>query len=269
VRSFVVLSAALLSSLTLAACSSGDTVSLESVAHAASTTESAGSSRMAMVVAMSMDGKRAELVAEGAFDFERSRGWMDMDFGGMADMGGAQPLGEPIRMLVEGTTVWMRMPPSLQSATGGKPWAKTTAASGSLGMGVQQPDPGAMLDSLRGLGGSVEKKGRVSVRGASTTHYRATVDMDKAMAEAPAAQRAQAEAALKLFGGLEDIPVDLYIDDAQRVRRMEMQYGFDLFGQKLTMELKLELFDFGAPVRFERPADHEVAELPSGLGSGS
>jgi hypothetical protein len=35
------------------------------------------------------------------------------------------------------------------------------------------------------------------------------------------------------------------------------------------MELKLELFDFGAPVRFERPADHEVAELPSGLGPGS
>jgi hypothetical protein len=174
-----------------------------------------------------------------------------------------------VRLLMDGTTVWMRVPPSLQSATGGKPWAKTTTGSGSLGMGVQQPDPGAMLDSLRGLSDSLEHKGRVSVRGVETTHYRAKVDLEQAMAQAPADQRAQAEAALKLFGGLEDLPVDLYIDDADRVRRMEMEYGFDLFGQKLTMELKLELFDFGAPVTFELPAKHEVAELPSGLGSGS
>jgi hypothetical protein len=52
VRSFLALAAALLASLTLAACSGGDSVSLESVANAATRTESAGSSRMALVMSM-------------------------------------------------------------------------------------------------------------------------------------------------------------------------------------------------------------------------
>lgn len=57
------------------------------------------------------------------------------------------------------------------------------------------------------------------------------------------------------------MPVDL-------VRRLDMKYELELFEQKMTMELKLELFDFGAPVTLERPASHEVAELSSALGSG-
>jgi hypothetical protein len=266
VRALLASTASLLAALALAGCSGGDTVSLESVAHAATQTESAGSSRLAMVVSMEMEGKRAELVAEGAFDYKRSRGWMDLDLDALGAFGDGPSLGGAVRILVEGNTVWMRVPPSMRAATGGKPWAKTTAGSGALGAGVQQPDPSAMLDSLRGLSDSLEKKGRVSVRGVSTTHYRAEVDMAKALAEAPAAERANAEAALKLLGAVDDIPVDLYIDDANRIRRMEMEYEFEVVGRSMAMEMKLELFDFGTPVTFERPASDQVAEAPR-LGS--
>lgn len=258
-RAILATTATLLAALTLAACSGGDTVSLESVAQAALRTESAGSSRMALVMSMEADGKRFDVIAEGAFDYKRGRGWMDMDLGALGALGDGPALGGPVRMLIEGNTVWMRVPPSMRSQTGGKPWARMSAGSSTLGAGMQQPDPSSMLDSLRGVTDSLEKKGRVSVRGVATTHYHAKLDMAKAFGEVPAAEREQAESMLKLFGGSVDVPVDVYIDDADRIRRMELAYEFDLVGQKLAIELKMELFDFGAPVRFVRPAAHLVA----------
>jgi hypothetical protein len=255
--------ACLLAAVCLAGCAGGDTVSLESVAHAASRTESAGSARMAMEVAVSVDGKRARMVAEGAMDFKRARGWMDMDLSGMAAL--EEPGSAPVdvgvlRMLFEGTTVWMQVPPSLRAETGGKPWARMSAGTSALGTGVQQPDPASMLESLRGLSDTLEKKGRVRVRGAETTHYRAKLDMAKAFEGMPASERESGEAMMKLFGGSMSMPVDLYIDDADRVRRMEMKYELELLEQKMALELKMELFDFGTRVAFKRPAPHLVAD---------
>jgi hypothetical protein len=262
VRAILATTAALFAALTLAACSGGDSVSLESVAQAASQTESAGSSRMALVMSLEIDGERFEVFAEGAFDYKRSRGWMDMDLGALGALGDGPALGGPVRMLIEGNTVWMRVPPAMRSETGGKPWARMSAGSSTLGAGMQQPDPSSMLDSLRGVTDSLQKKGRVSVRGVATTHYHAKLDMAKAFGEVPPTEREQAEAMLKLFGGSVDIPVDVYIDDAERIRRMEMKYEFNLFDQKMAIELKMELFDFGARVVFKRPPADQVASQP-------
>jgi hypothetical protein len=267
-RSVLGILACSLAAVALAGCGGAETVSLESVAQAASRTESAGSSRMALVMSMEANGQQFEVVAEGAFDYKRSRGWMDMDLGDLAAMGGGAPaLGGPVRMLIEGNTVWMRVPPSMRSQTGGKPWARMSGGSAALGAGMQQPDPSSMLDSLRGVSDSLEKRGRVSVRGVATTHYHAKLDMAKAFGEVPAAEREQAEAMLKLFGGSVDVPVDVYIDDADRIRRMELAYEFDLMGQKMAIEMKMELFDFGSRVAFERPPAHQVTEMAPGLGS--
>jgi hypothetical protein len=262
-RASIALLASLLAAVTLAGCSGGDTVSLESVAQAASRTESAGSSRMALVMSMEADGKRFEVFAEGAFDYKRARGWMDMDLGALGALGAGPDLGGPVRMLVEGNTVWMRVPPSMLPQTGGKPWARMSAGSSTLGAGTQQPDPSSMLDSLRGVTDSLEKKGRVSVRGVPTTHYHAKLDMAKAFGEVPAAEREQAEAMLKLFGGSVDVPVDVYIDDADRIRRMELKYEFNLFDQRMAIELKMELFDFGTRVVFTRPSETQIADVSS------
>jgi hypothetical protein len=269
VRSFIAIAAALLASLTLAACSGGDSVSLESVANAATRTESAGSSRMALVMTMDVGGKRFDVLAEGAFDYKRSRGWMDMDLGALGSVSGGRPLGGPIRMLVDGDTFFMRVPPAMRSETGGKPWAKLGSATSAFGgAGMQNPDPSSMLDSLRGVTDELEKRGRVRVRGVSTTHYHAKVDMSKAFAEVPAAEREQLEKMMKLLGGSVDVPIDVYIDDADRIRRMDMTYQFNAVGQTMSVALKMELFDFGTRVAFKRPPATEVAELSSLAGAG-
>jgi hypothetical protein len=267
VRSFLALAAALLASLTLAACSSGDNVSLESVANAANRTKSAGSSRMALVMSMDVQGKRFDVLAEGAFDYKRGRGWMDMDLSSMTALGGAPGFDEPVRMLVDGTQFWMRVPAAMRPETGGKPWAKVSGGVTSLGAGMQNPDPSSMLDQLRGVTDELENRGRVKVRGVSTTHYHAKLDMSKAIADVPEAEREQMEAMLELVGGAMDAPVDVYIDDDDRIRRMEMSYEFDMLDQKMSIALKMELFDFGTQVAFNRPPANQVAELAHALGS--
>lgn len=266
-RSSLALAASLVAALALAGCSGGEKVALESVAHAADRTQSAGSSRMRMEIAIGVGGERMKIVADGAFDYKRARGWMEMDLGPLGALTDGAPMPR-MTMLIEGGTIWMRVPPGMSNQTGGKPWARMSAGGNGLGIGVQNPDPSQMLDSLRGLTDSLEKRGRTTVRGAETTHYRAHLDMQKAMAAAPAREREEAQAMLQLFGGLREIPADLYIDDADRVRRMELKYEFDVMGQKMEAEIKLELFDFGAPVAFKRPPAHQVADVASTLSSG-
>lgn len=261
-RSFTALLASLVATLALVGCAGGDTVSLDSVARAATTTQKSGSSRMAMDMSVEVAGKRMKITADGAFDYKRGRGWMVMDLGPLAALGGGSAAPR-MTMLLERGTVWVQLPPELRAQTGGKPWMRTTASGAGLNTGMQSPDPAQMLDTLRGLSNSVEKRGRKTIRGADTTHYRAEIDLSKAMAQAPARERQQAQAMLKMFGGLESLPTDLYIDDAGRVRRMEVEYEFDIAGEKLSADLKLDLFAFGTRVSFKPPPAGQVADLSS------
>jgi hypothetical protein len=261
-RSFIALLASLLATLMLVGCAGSETVSLESVAQAATTTQKSGSSRMTMEMSVEVGGKRMKVTADGAFDYRRARGWMVMDLGPLAALGGSGSAPR-MTMLFEGNTIWMRVPPELAPRTGGRPWMRTTLGRTGLNTGVQSPDPSQMLDTLRGLSNTVEKRGRKNIRGTDTTHYRAEIDLNKAMAQAPARERQQAKAMLQMFGGFDSLPTDLYIDDAGRVRRMEVTYEFDVVGEKMSAELKFDLFDFGTRVSFKRPPAGQVADLSS------
>lgn len=250
--------------MTLAACSGGDTVALDPVAHAAERTSAAGTSRMVMEVAVGMGGDRFYVNAEGAMDYGRRRGWLLMDFSQLAALNPNAPSLPRMKMLFEDTTIWMRVPAVLTEATGGKPWARMSLGSSPNAFGgMQQPDPSQMLDSLRGLAGSVREVGKTRVRGVETTHYSAAVSLDKALAQTPPRERKATRAALKMFGGLDRMPVDVYIDDAGRVRRMEMKYDLKTAGMTFESDVKLELFDFGTPVEFKRPPPRQVAKFSS------
>jgi hypothetical protein len=264
VRSFLALAAALLASLTLAACSGGDAVALDPVAHAADRTSAAGSSRMLMEVSLGLRGERFYLTAEGAMDYTRRRGWLLMDFSQLAALNPDAPNLPRMKMLFEDTTIWMRVPPALTGSTSRKPWAQMSLGSSADAFGgMQQPDPAQMLDALRGIFGSVKEVGKTRVHGVETTHYSADVSLDKALAQTPRPQREAAKGALKMFGGMAELPVDVYIDDVGRVRRMEMEYELQSAGMAFESEVKLELFDFGTPVTFERPPASQVVELSS------
>lgn len=261
-RTLTALLASLLATIALVGCAGSETVSLESVARAATTTQKSGSSRMAMEMSVQVAGRHMRITADGAFDYRRGRGWMVMDLGRLAALGGTN--GAPrMTMLFERGTVWVQVPVELRAQTGGRPWLRTTTRGAGLTTGMQSPDPAQLLDTLRGVSDSVEKRGRTSIRGADTTHYRAEIDLGKAMAAAPARERTQAQAMLKMFGGLDSLPTDLYIDDAGRVRRMRVKYDFDIAGEKLNADLRLDLYAFGARVPFKRPPADQVGDASS------
>ena len=112
----------------------------------------------------------------------------------------------------------------LSTLTGGKRWMKVDLASmgfggAGAGGGLGDANPGGTLDALRGAG-DVEKVGTETLRGVETTHYRATIDPQKALDRAPAALRDKVKAGLDALGG--PVPVDVWIDGDGQARKIAM-----------------------------------------------
>jgi len=133
--------------------------------------------------------------------------------------------------------------------------------------GVASNDPTAMLGVLRGVSGSIRTVDKPELNGVPTTHYRATVDLKKAEAKAPAGAQARFDEMAAAWG-VSQIPVDVWIDDAQRLRRLSFSLELSRFrsasGRSLgcsgTGSIEFELNDFGTPVTIEAPPPNQVSK---------
>lgn len=236
--------------------------------------EDAQSAAFEMVFDFDMPDAPMELRATGAYSGDRMT--MEMDFGsmfaGIAESAGeTMPPGfdEPMQMVVDGRTIYMRMP-MLDMLTGTSGWLSATAddlavGGDALGLSGATSSPSQMLEMLRGIAGDVEEKGRDEVRGVDTTRYGAVLDFDEVLANVPAEQREQMEAQLDQIGGmgLESVPVDVWVGDDGLPRRLQM--AFDGMGAALgvpgSATMTLELFDWGEPVSIEVPSADDVTPL--------
>lgn len=98
-----------------------------------------------------------------------------------------------------------------------------TAAGASGGDASAHPeltDPRAVVDLIRGAL-AVESYGGAAVRGASTFRYEAVINVERAVLETPAARRPAMEAFARRLGA-EAFYVDVWIDDAGRLRRIQL-----------------------------------------------
>jgi hypothetical protein len=111
------------------------------------------------------------------------------------------------------------------------------------------------------VGADVEKLGEEEVRGAKTTHYRATVSLREVANQVPE-QKRNIERVIEV-SGIEKVPTEVWIDGGGRVRRMKLDYEEMQFapGQKGDMEMTMELFDFGVEVDVEAPSANQVMDL--------
>src|SRR5207248_7186265 len=89
---------------------------------------------------------------------------------------------------------------------------------GSLVQG-QSNDPTQGLGMVRGAANEVVV-GTEDVRGTPTTHYRVTVDLDKAIADAPSSERESLTKLSSLYT-VRTFPVDVWLDSGGRVRRYQ------------------------------------------------
>lgn len=236
-------------------------------------TDEVGTGAFELTFDMTMMGESLRMSATGAMDFDAQRMTMVMDMGAMFDdladaTGDTIPdeLVGPIEYVADGATMYMRAP-MLDALMGSSGWISVspedlgTTAEG-LGLGVGAYDPSSFLDGLRGVTGDPERVGEEDVRGVATTHYTATMDMDRALAAAPEAQRDLLEAQLEQLGDAE-VTMDVWVDGDGLLRRMEMDMGEMLaaMGTGGAATMTMELFDYGAPVDIQLPSPDEVTPL--------
>ncbi len=217
-------------------------------------------------------GGSITVTGEGAFDYVGRQGAFTMNIPPVAGM----KLGQ-IEAVSTGSVLYQKFPPQLASALGGKPWVKIDLNQLGQAAGVDfnsisqasSGDPTQALQFLRGSGADMVEVGQEQVRGEAVTHYRGTVDVNKAAAAAPPEQQQTYQKLAQIFG--QPLPVEVWIDGEERLRKMT--YSVDLAklelppqataGQKPTgtYSFTVELFDFGTPVSVTVPPADQVTDF--------
>lgn len=269
--------AALLASVLLAACgTAGDHATpiseaekptpLEAITLVSAKTNEAKTARLAFTVTTSLPGGQTQTVSgEGAADFAAQKVRMTIGAGG-----------QKIDMVVVGTTIYMRLPAG-QRPQPGKPWLKLDVAalgkaSGSGLGGLSQgagSDPTQALALLKGVSSDIREVGAEQVRDADTTHYRATIDLQKA-AEQQGAAKKQVARFLEQ-AEVRSVPADVWVDGEGRLRKMRYDMKLKPSGAQgtITVRSTVEMFDFGTTVTVAGPPASQVADFAGLLPGGA
>lgn len=194
--------------------------------------------------------------------------------------------GEVEQRIVDGV-LYVRLP-EVARADRDKPWAKIVLPeAGGLG---QFNDPAQGLSLLREAAGPLTEVGRERVRDADTVRYRTELDVAKIPVPTPAAGAAgqpdPAQVLRRLLGDA-PLPVEVWVDDAQRIRRLTLVLplggltgGADEPGSSTSpapaagahpaggaATTTTEYFDFGVAVDVQAPPAGKVGSAPKGLTS--
>ena len=246
------------------ACHSGGAkTSLGSIELAADRTTKAGTSRIAITARVTGGGISSGPITEtgtGVADYERNVASLQLTISGA----GAGPQAIEFRII---DRILYEKPPA-GSIPASKPWIKVdlSGLAGARGEGSSGPaaftgNPAQTLQYLKGASNSVTDAGEDTIRGTKTKHYRLTVDLRKAAERMPAQQRVTFLQALKYFGST-TLPMDVWVDDQGRVRRMSLSMEMNLGTQGTAkIEETVDLFDFGVPVKVSPPPPSEITEI--------
>jgi hypothetical protein len=128
-------------------------------------------------------------------------------------------------------------------------------------------DPSVNLQLLRGTTEDVQSHGDTDLDGETVQHYEVTVDIERAAAQADPEAR-DAVAAIGEQTGSTTIDMEVWIDDQDRIRRIFHSVDLseaEVFTQDTapegTIDITLDLYDFGQPVEIAEPAEGEIVDV--------
>jgi hypothetical protein len=268
---------------------------LEDFEPVAAATANTSTARFEMELSMQIPGfdQAFAFTASGASDEKSGKGEITMDMGSFGELmgslagslGGNAPAGfdDPenwkLDMRVDGTVAYMRMPLLADKLPGDKEWVRLDLAKAASLQGLdlsqlqgfaEGSDPRQMLDFLRAVSSEVTRVGTEDVRGVETTHYFAVVDFQKALADL--VQKAGQGNLLTQLGSigssLQSVPLDVWVDADNLVRRMTMDLSFSAPGQsgEAKVSMAMELFDYGQPVSVDVPPASDTVDLSALIG---
>lgn len=214
-----------------------------------------------------------------------SSGAMTVKGGGVTDFSGAASsltIGTPgmgdLEMRQVGETVYVKLPDEFVAQTSGsKPWVRVDLDAlygqqygGAPVQGGASGDPTRQLEYLRGVSDSVEKIGEERVRGVPTTHYEATVDLNREVAGQDAGVKEANQELVKRLG-TSKLPVEVWVDEENRVRRYALDVsvpmpesaasqGASQGDDRLRTRMVIEYYDFGTPVDVQAPPRDQTTD---------
>ena len=176
-----------------------------------------------------------------------------------------------LETIVSRNVLYMRSRVFLQAGLSGRnEWVKLDLGKLAQQRGVDlsslvnaSPTPSSVLAYL---GGSATAKeiGDEKVRGEETTHYRVTVDLERAAERGSLVARASIRRVIQL-SGLRRLPVDAWIDGDGYLRKVSWA---EHTSREQAARVTMELHDFGPPVPVKAPPPAQVVDLLERISGG-
>jgi hypothetical protein len=251
-------------------------VSPADLSRAADISAAASGYRTVMTMHQAVPGV-GKLTLTGTGSFGKQQGSMNMTIkipgAAAAALGGALQLA----MVINHGTVYMKLPTSLTSRLPGiKPWLELNlnqAGSGSGGSAIssllsssrQLSDPGQYFQWLHAVaGGSLENLGTATVNGVQTTHYRADVSLSQLSqtlrsGNQPALAQAETQLRKTIAGG--KVPIDVYIDSSNLVRRIVINEATTAGGKTASSTTTLDFPQYGSQPAPTVPPSSQVTNF--------
>jgi hypothetical protein len=255
--------------IVVSGCGSSSPKSTGPVALAADTTARVPGYRIAGVMSVNTPAGQATTSMSGAFD--------------RADRSGELTTAETIAghrldftEVFSALTFYLRAAgiPQMAKLTGGKPWLKFDMSRmlGAMGLGSLPTgtDPSQFVDYLRAVSSSTTRVGTAVVRGVSTTHYHAVIDLARYPDLVPPAQRATATrgiSTLEAALGGHTMPIDVWIDSHNLVRRMALHFAECVANQRLSVGMTMDLYDYGPQKPTPIPSASQAYDITPLLSS--
>lgn len=260
--------------------SSNNTVDPLAKAAALSTAAPGFKMVMSMDVGTSADPNVLTGIGNGTFDTRGHSGSMSMVMDVAAE-GATKTL--KINEVLDNGTIYEQLPASMDSSLGivGKKWieinlSKATGIPGlsSLASSDTTENPGEMLQYLKAASGGITNIGHQVVDGIETTGYKASIQLSKVPGAVPASERAAAQAAMNKIASeahVSSIPVTVWIDKKQLVRRMTLAITVTADGQTIDEKFTITMPEYGPQSPPAIPPSSEVAPVSalSSLSSSS
>lgn len=182
-----------------------------------------------------------------------------------------------MQAVVLGPRVYVKLPTLITAKLPGhKPWLELDYSKlpkgtflSSLGSvsDTSETSPTMYLDYLKAETSDLRDLGRAPIAGVPTTHYRAVLNLKKAGTGLPASSHAAIQNMLKKLPGTisneSAIPVEVWVDGSQRIRKMTMSMQLVPKGTSTTINASyvLAINDYGPQTTPTAPPADQTTDL--------
>jgi hypothetical protein len=226
----------------------------------ATTNRQSGALAFAMKGTVTTGGQAVPLSARGVFDRKGQRG----EYTTKAKLGSRA---FTVRQIADKQQLYLRSPIFAGKLPGGKSWLKINVAEAArvpgldldaLGVSGPSQDPAQGLDYLQGAG-VARRLGAAKVNGVATTHYLVQVDLKRAAKRSSSATAKRSiDRLISSLGGPTMLPVDLWIDRDNLVRRQRVKYSATVAGTRSAFDITTDYTAYGATFKAAPPADGDT-----------